>query len=74
MNDTNAKDVYAPVTNRNDRYDENSIVEDGIDPIDDADEDAIAAIKGHIEKQDLEGRKLDGEESDSKSAMRENSR
>lgn len=47
--------VYAPVTNRNDRYDDSRIVEDGTDPIDDSVEDAIAAVKGHIEKQDWEG-------------------
>ncbi|AJY75729.1 hypothetical protein [Paenibacillus beijingensis] len=56
MDDRKESDIYAPVTNRNDRYDESRIVEDGTDPIDDSEEDAIAAVKGHIEKQDWEGR------------------
>ncbi|WP_248924780.1 hypothetical protein [Paenibacillus hamazuiensis] len=49
------KDVYAPVSYKNEQYDSRNIVEDGNDPIDDAAEDAMAAIKGHIEKQDQEG-------------------
>lgn len=52
----NNQDVYAPVNAKNDDYDSSKIVEDGKDPIQSAEEDAVAAIKGHIEKQDLEGR------------------
>jgi len=48
------REVYAPVTNKNEKYDNSRIVDDKVDPIDDAAEDAFAAIKGHIEKQDEE--------------------
>ena len=51
----NDKEIHAHVKSRNDQYDESQIVEDGTDPITDPDIDAIAAVKGHIERQDLEG-------------------
>lgn len=47
--------VYAPVNRKNEQYENRRIVEDGNDPIQSSEEDAIAAIKGHIEKQDREG-------------------
>ena len=49
-------DVYAPVKQANESYSELNIVEDGNDPINSAEEDAVAAFKGHIERQDGEGR------------------
>ncbi|WP_170143698.1 hypothetical protein [Paenibacillus flagellatus] len=56
MTDTNStEDVFAPVNMKNEQYDNRRIVEDGSDPIQSAEEDAMAAIKGHIEKQDREG-------------------
>ncbi|KRE44858.1 hypothetical protein [Paenibacillus sp. Soil522] len=57
----NDKEIYANVTRRNDRYDESRIVEDGTEPIENSDADAIAAIKGHIERQDLEGTEFGSE-------------
>lgn len=58
----NDKEIYANVTRRNDRYDESRIIEDGTDPIENSDVDAIAAVKGHIERQDLEGTEFGSEE------------
>ena len=58
----NDKEIYANVTSRNDRYDESRIIEDGTDPIENSDVDAIAAVKGHIERQDLEGTEFGSEE------------
>lgn len=58
----NDKEIYANVTRRNDRYDESRIVEDGTEPIENSDVDAIAAVKGHIERQDLEGTEFGSEE------------
>lgn len=56
MSQQSQDDVYAPVNAKNAAYDERRIVdEDGKDPINDTAEDAMAAIKGHIERQDLEG-------------------
>ncbi len=57
----NDKEIYANVTRRNDRYDESRIVEDGTEPIENSDVDAIAAVKGHIERQDLEGTEFGSE-------------
>ncbi|MEF3305247.1 hypothetical protein [Paenibacillus sp. GYB003] len=51
----NENEVFAPVKMNNDPYDSRMIAEDGADPIESEEEDAMAAIKGHIEKQDLEG-------------------
>ncbi|CAG7618632.1 hypothetical protein ACFQI7_02870 [Paenibacillus allorhizosphaerae] len=48
-------DIELQVTAKNELYDNRNIVEDGKDVINDSEEDAIAAIKGHIEKQDQEG-------------------
>lgn len=48
-------DFFAPVNRKNEQYDNRNIVEDHTDPIQSSEEDAIAAIKGHIEKQDQEG-------------------
>lgn len=59
MNDT---EIFAPVTSRNEHYDKSRIVVDGNEPIKDPDVDAIAAIKGHIERQDLEGTEEFGSE------------
>jgi len=56
------KEIYANVTSRNDRYDESRIIEDGTEPIENSDVDAIAAVKGHIERQDLEGTEFGSEE------------
>ncbi|RCW48085.1 hypothetical protein [Paenibacillus prosopidis] len=61
MNDRELE-KYVPVTSRNERYDESRIVEDGNEPIKDPDVDAIAAVKGHIERQDLEGTEFGSEE------------
>ncbi|MDQ1911475.1 hypothetical protein RAC89_13625 [Paenibacillus sp. GD4] len=47
-------DNDAFVTNSNEKYDRSRIVEDGTNAIHSPEEDAIAAIKGHIEKQDEE--------------------
>lgn len=58
----NDKEIYANVTRRNDRYDESRIIEDGTEPIENSDVDAIAAVKGHIERQDLEGTEFGSEE------------
>ncbi|HTG71379.1 MAG TPA: hypothetical protein VL921_19130 [Candidatus Udaeobacter sp.] len=58
----NDKEIYANVTSRNDRYDESRIIEDGTEPIENSDVDAIAAVKGHIERQDLEGTEFGSEE------------
>lgn len=58
----NDKEIYAPVESRNNRYDESRIVEEGSNPIQNSDVDAIAAIKGHIERQDLEGTEFGSEE------------
>lgn len=58
----NDKEIYAPVTSRNERYDKTRIIEDGNDPIEDPDADAIAAVKGHIERQDLEGTEFGSED------------
>ncbi|MBP1153728.1 MULTISPECIES: hypothetical protein [unclassified Paenibacillus] len=50
-------ETYAKVQANNDRYKERTIVEDGTtNAIHNPDEDAIASIKGHIERQDQEGR------------------
>lgn len=62
--------VYAPVKQSNEQYDEDRIVYDGGDPIEDAEEAAVAAVKGHIEKQDLEGIAPDREEEIAKAAQR----
>lgn len=51
----NNEDVYAPVTATNKKYAEDKIAEDQNDPINSTEEDAVAAVKGHIERQDLEG-------------------
>jgi hypothetical protein len=46
------QDNDAFVENQNDKYSRRNIVEDDSSAIQSSEEDAIAAIKGHIEKQD----------------------
>ncbi|XEC97350.1 hypothetical protein AB6A23_12810 [Paenibacillus tarimensis] len=48
-------DVYAPVKASNTDYDERKIIDDDNNPINSEAENAMAAIKGHIERQDMEG-------------------
>ncbi|MFD1956775.1 hypothetical protein ACFSL6_22010 [Paenibacillus thailandensis] len=66
----NENKVYAPVKHRNEQYDESRIVYDGNDSIEDAEEAAVAAVKGHIERQDLEGVEADAEEEIAKAGQR----
>ncbi|MDF2961320.1 MAG: hypothetical protein K0S39_3055 [Paenibacillus sp.] len=50
-------DTYAKVQANNNQYSERNIVEDGAtNAIQNSEEEAMAAIKGHIERQDQEGR------------------